>query len=154
MKFEDRSYYYYSREINYKQWSLEMYSKFFFKNNGAFRPYAGVGIGYKNLAMNYDKLNFYESYYSNNKGVRGHSFFASALIGTEFYFNSQFGLNAHFKYSKALKTKIDERQIAGGKRGLYNYYNYYSNGSKLNQAAKKVSSIGYKSIYLGIIIKL
>ncbi|MEE2744389.1 MAG: hypothetical protein VYD54_10800, partial [Bdellovibrionota bacterium] len=97
MKVEDNSYYY-SSEMKYKQWSLEMYSKFFFKDTGRFLPYVGAGLGYKNITMDYENLNSYGSYYSNNDGVKGHSFFASALVGTEFYFNSRFGLNAHFKY--------------------------------------------------------
>ena len=158
MKVEDSSYYYYSSEMKYKQWSLEMYSKFFFKDTGRFLPYVGAGLGYKNITMDYEKSNTYGSYYSNNDGVKGHSFFASAMVGTEFYFNSRFGLNAHFKYSKALNSKVDEPQTTGyygnNYGGYYNNYNYASYGSVLGQAAEEIISAGHQSIYIGAIIKL
>ncbi len=171
MKVED-NYDYRYREMKYKQWSLEMYSKFFFKDTGRFLPYVGAGLGYKNITMDYENLNSYGSFNSNNDGVKGHSFFASAIVGTEFYFNSRFGLNAHFKYSKALNSKVDEPQMMGYHGSNYNWnngsnynwnngsnYNWHNsfgqnNGSILGQAAEEIVSAGHQSIYIGAIIKL
>jgi outer membrane protein W len=150
-------YYGSSSRMDYKQLSVELYSKFYFSGKGRFLPYLGAGIGYKNINIAYSPSNSafnwnngYNGNNTNDNGLKGRSVFASASVGTEFYFNSQFGLNAQFKYSKGLSSTIDNPVSS------YNYINGYplsNNESELSQMAKEVASVGQQSLYVGAIVK-
>ncbi|MBG08918.1 MAG: hypothetical protein CME68_09180 [Halobacteriovoraceae bacterium] len=161
-------YSYYPTVIDYNQWSLEMYSKFFFSKSERFRPFLSLGVGYKNFNLKYGKDSYNPvSYYgvqNSEEAVRGYSVFGSANIGAEFYFSSNFGLTTSFRYSKSLTSNVDSgsssqpNYYGGGyydEYGVYHNYNLNHNdgGSYLQDAAEKISSAGQQSVYAGVIVK-
>ena len=160
MEIEDQDVYSgYSSAMDYKQMSVELYSKFYFRGKGRFLPYLGAGIGYKNINIAHTHSNSgynpYDPYNSNvgtnmnDNSLKGRSVFASASVGTEFYFNSQFGLNAQFKYSKGLSSTVDVPNNS--------YNNYHGSPvfyeSELSQVAKDIASTGQQSLYIGAIVR-
>ena len=159
-------YSYYPTVVDYNQWSLEMYSKFFFGKSERFKPFLSLGVGYKNFNLKYGKDSFNPvSYYgvqNSEEAVRGYTVFGSANIGADFYFNKSFGLTTSFKYSKSLTSSVDSGSSShhnynGGyydEYGVYRHYGYHNdNGSYLQDAAERISSASQQSVYAGVIVK-
>ena len=166
--FYNSSYYSnYPTVIDYNQWSLEIYSKFFFGKSERFKPFLNLGVGYKNFNLKYGKDSYNPvSYYgvqNSEETVRGYSVFGSANIGAEFYFTPNFGLTTAFKYSKSLTSSIDSGSSSsfngygGGYYDEFGAYRSYSlnndDKSYLEDAAERISSAGQQSVYAGVVVK-
>jgi len=152
--------------VDYNQWSLEMYSKFFFGKGDRFRPFVSLGVGYKNFNLKYGKDSFqpshsypYSGFQNPEETVRGYSVFGSAQIGAEFYFNQNFGLTTAFKYSKSLSAKVDSGNSSHNSGGYVDSFghwhpgNSFESGSYLKDAAEKIGSAGQQSVFAGVIVK-
>ena len=166
--FYNYSYYSnYPTVIDYNQWSLEMYSKFFFGKSERFKPFLSLGVGYKNFNLKYGKDSYKPvSYYgvqNFEESVRGYSVSGSANIGAEFYFSPNFGLTTAFKYSKSLTSNIDSgssSNMNGHGGGYYDEFGFYhshnptiEDKSYLQDAAERISSAGQQSVYAGVVVK-
>lgn len=129
-----RSSYYYGQEVNYSRLTIEANSKFFMINEGAFRPYAGLGLGYNRASLKYSNSNnIYgaNGYYNNNSygynnpyyynsgystqplynyqdGFSSSYLSGSAMIGSDIVVADRFGINLEVKYTKALTSGYDK----------------------------------------------
>lgn len=140
-----RSSYYYGQEVNYSRLTIEANSKFFMSTEGAFRPYAGVALGYNRSSLKYSNANsiygangyynsnnyynynpyYYNSYntystqplYNYQDGFSSSYLSGSVALGSDVVLADRFGINLEVKYTKAITSGYDKNL---GSQGLSN----------------------------------
>lgn len=107
-------------EVNYKNLSVGVQSKFFFTTS-RFRPYIGLGAAFNRttLELENDITNNNGCYYYGNqyycynsqddedRKVSGTNFTGTAALGAEILFNETVGLNFEFSYTRAFNAAFN-----------------------------------------------
>ncbi|MBI2520782.1 MAG: hypothetical protein HYV97_10210 [Bdellovibrio sp.] len=138
------------REMEYKQWSMEMNSKFFIVADGRIRPFIGLGVSYNRATLNYTEADPNASNYQWNGFTLGDEQFrtsyvgGSAILGTEVYFTKNFGLNMDVRYSRAITTGINNQSG--------NTFAYNPDQIKLEQIGKEIQETNSFSLSGGILL--
>jgi len=98
------------REMNYKNLSIEINSKFMILPDSKIRPYLGVGISYNRANLTFadggESLNgqsyTFNTFKLGDENFRANYIGASAVIGAEILFTKNVGMNLDLKYQQAL----------------------------------------------------
>lgn len=111
-------------ELEYKQLDVKINSKFFFIAEGKFRPYAGLGLGYSRVNMNYTgESNDYSNanWFYGNTAPKSNlpideefsSGFASGNVslGTEFKFTKNIGVMVEGSYSRSFTGALAGKSV-------------------------------------------
>lgn len=148
--------FYAGREMEYKNYNFDLYSKFFFVNNKRFRPYLGAGVGYNRSSLNYTNNSSanpnygacngaYCNYSFGNEEVTSSSMNMELMLGSEIHFNETFGANLEMNY----KTGI------GGNLSSENGINSYRapDQQRLDDLSKELGNASIVSMYGSILFK-
>ena len=95
------------REMDYKQFSLDLNGKFYFVADSKIRPYGGVGLGYRRTSLKYQESDpFYSNNYYYNYGTledvsyKNNYMTASAQLGADMHFTEMSGARLELAYTK------------------------------------------------------
>ena len=120
--------YYEDLEVDYKNLSIGVQSKFFLSTS-RFRPYVAVGAAYNRTSLeltndiknNNNGCYYYGGgYYCYNNlededlKATGTNFTGTAALGTEILFNDSVGLNFEFSYTRAFNSAFDAKSNTSG----------------------------------------
>lgn len=115
------------REMDYKQLSLELNSKFYIIPDSRIQPFVGLGLGYKRSSLKYtqadNSMQFNQMFgYSGSSGFSGEEKYranyvtANASLGTDVLFTDMVGARVMLGYSRGLtdgSRDIDTNQSLG-----------------------------------------
>jgi outer membrane protein W len=96
------------RNIEYTQWTIDAYGKFFIMKSDKVNPYIGAGLGYNRASLrSTENDNFWPGVQYNNYEFGDETYDvnwinAKLSVGSDFYFTENFGINVDLSYAKAL----------------------------------------------------
>lgn len=116
-------------EINYNRYSLDIYGKAYFSSRSSrIRPYVGLGIGYNNSRVEFNKQdpNYYDygianySYYndSDKEGVVASTAAGSIILGSEINLGDNIGFNVSGSYRRSLTSSFGNTPVRRNHRGF------------------------------------
>ena len=111
------------REINFKQFSIDLNSKFYFTKNSKFRPYAGLGLGFNRASLSYadntqttsqtvyGTYNNYGNVAYGNEESKTSYLSGSVSLGALMNFSSTIGMNLEVSYRKGFTSGFSTDNI-------------------------------------------
>ena len=109
--------FYNGREIEYKNFKFDLYSKFYMVTKKRLRPYIGAGIGYNRSTLNYTNNEnsagcFYNdcTYAFGNEKVITSNISLDLMIGSEIRFTESFGANLELNYSTGFGSNLSSEK--------------------------------------------
>ncbi|MDA8793250.1 hypothetical protein N9N67_08390 [Bacteriovoracaceae bacterium] len=96
------------RQIEYEQWTVDIYGKFFIKKFEKFSPYLAAGLGYNRANLRYtDNDQFYpgiqyQNYQFGDEEYDSSWISARIAVGSDFYFTKNFGMTTDLSYTKSI----------------------------------------------------
>ncbi len=153
--------YYEDLEVNYKNLSIGVQSKFFLTTS-RFRPYIALGAAYNrtSLELNNEVRNTNNGCYYYNGGyycynnledgdlkTSGTNFTGTAALGTEILFNDTVGLNFEFSYTRAFNAAFDATRTNNSSTAKEQVQNF------LKEHGENLDNSDIAALNVGIVVK-
>lgn len=145
--------------IEHQRLGLSFNGKFLIVNDGRFKPYVGLGLGFVNNNLEYSddtaRVQNNNGFFFNNNGpipnlenakYDSSVIEASLLAGSDFYFNDYIGMNLEFSFMKALNGGDDEA-------GTTSFFGSNQQQDALDSIGRQVEDANVFSITGGLVVR-
>jgi len=146
------------RELDYKQLTISVNSKFFFTVESRVRPYAGLGLSANRATLSYSdsEEKHYQYPYNNNYGYgydvngtfgdekyKATYFSGSVALGAEVNFTDNFGMMLEGSYARSLSTTGTKSEAS---------FAYNLDQQQLDKIGKSIGEADFISVNLGVVV--